>query len=39
MIERTSTEPGPWKVVASDDKLFSRIEVLEGLCERLESAL
>ena len=39
MIERTSTEPGPWKVVASDDKPFSRIEVLEGLCERLESAL
>jgi polyphosphate kinase 2 (PPK2 family) len=39
MIDRTSTDPAPWKVVASDDKLFSRLEVLEGLCERIESAL
>jgi AMP-polyphosphate phosphotransferase len=39
MIDRTSTDTAPWRVVASDDKLFSRIEVLEGLCERLEAAL
>ncbi|MBC8022359.1 MAG: polyphosphate:AMP phosphotransferase, partial [Burkholderiales bacterium] len=39
MIERTSTEPGPWNVIASDDKLFSRIETLERLCERIEAAL
>ena len=39
MIDRTSTERAPWNVVASDDKLFSRLEVLEGLCERLEGAL
>jgi len=39
MIERTSTEPAPWKVIASDDKLFSRIEVIESLCDRLESQL
>jgi AMP-polyphosphate phosphotransferase len=39
MIDRTSTEPGPWHVIASDDKLFARIEALERLCDRLESAL
>jgi polyphosphate:AMP phosphotransferase len=39
MIDRTSTDPAPWNVIASDDKLFSRIEVIERLCERLESKL
>ncbi|MGE5616261.1 MAG: polyphosphate:AMP phosphotransferase, partial [Bacillota bacterium] len=39
MIERTSTEIAPWHVIASDDKLFSRIEVLETLRGRLEAAL
>ena len=39
MLERTNTEPAPWDVVASDDKLFSRIEALEKLCGRLETAL
>lgn len=39
MIERTSTELAPWHVVASNDKLFSRIEVLMHLCQRLEQAL
>ncbi len=39
MIERTSTEPAPWHVTASDDKLFSRIETLERLCERIETSL
>ena len=39
MIERTSTDIAPWNVIASDDKLFSRIEVLERLCERMESCL
>jgi polyphosphate:AMP phosphotransferase len=39
MIDRTSTDPAPWKVVASDDKLFSRLEAIETLCERIESAL
>ena len=39
MIGRTSTEHGPWSVIASDDKLFSRIETLERLCERLEASL
>lgn len=39
MIERTSTEHGPWSVIASDDKLFSRIDTLERLCERIETSL
>lgn len=39
MIDRTSTQVAPWHVVASNDKLFARIEVLQTLCERLEQAL
>ncbi len=39
MIERTSTEPAPWNVIASDDKLFSRIEVLERLRDLLKASL
>lgn len=39
MIDFTSTDVAPWHVVASDDKLFSRIEVLTHLCERLAQAL
>ena len=39
MIERTSTDPAPWNVIASDDKLFARVEALERLCDRIESQL
>ena len=39
MVERTSTDPAPWNVIASDDKLFARIEVLERLRERLKASL
>jgi len=39
MVERTSTENAPWTIVASDDKLYSRIEVLKTLCRRIEEAL
>jgi polyphosphate:AMP phosphotransferase len=39
MVDRTSTDVAPWHVVASDDKLFSRIEVLRHLCDRIEGAL
>jgi len=39
MLERTSTEPAPWDVAASDDKLFARIEAIEKLCGRIEAAL
>jgi polyphosphate kinase 2 (PPK2 family) len=39
MIDRTSSEIAPWNVIASDDKLWSRIEVLKRLCETIEKAL
>lgn len=39
MIDRTSTDIAPWHVVASNDKLWSRIEVLRVLCDRLEATL
>ena len=39
MIDRTSTLIAPWHVVASDNKLWTRVEVLRILCERLEAAL
>ena len=38
MIDRTSTELAPWHIIASDDKMWSRIEVLTVLCDRLEAA-
>ena len=39
MIDRTSTRHAPWHVVASDDKLWARTEVLQTVCERIEAAL
>ncbi|TSE29920.1 Thymidylate kinase [Tepidimonas thermarum] len=39
MVDRTSTRVAPWHIVASDDKLWSRIEVLRTLCRRIEQVL
>jgi polyphosphate:AMP phosphotransferase len=39
MIERTSTEVGPWNLVAGNDKLHARVSVIEGLCDHIESKL
>jgi len=39
MLERTSTDVAAWDVIASDDKLFARVQTLERLCERIESQL
>jgi len=39
MIDRTSTQLAPWHIVASDDKLWARIEVLRTVCEQLEQTL
>ena len=36
MVERTSTRLAPWVLVEANDKPFSRIKVLEHLCEALE---
>jgi polyphosphate:AMP phosphotransferase len=38
MVDRTSTDLAPWHIVASDDKLYARIEVLRHLRERLRAA-
>ncbi|QJR16649.1 polyphosphate:AMP phosphotransferase [Usitatibacter palustris] len=35
MIERTSTDPAPWHLIAATDKLHARIEVLEKLTKAL----
>jgi polyphosphate kinase 2 (PPK2 family) len=39
MVERTSTANAPWHIIASDDKLFSRIEVLKTLTREIERQL
>ncbi len=39
MVARTSTELAPWTLVAGEDKLFARIQVLETFCETLSRAL
>jgi polyphosphate:AMP phosphotransferase len=39
MIDRTSTAPAPWTLVAANDKYHARIHVLRTLCERLEAEL
>ncbi len=39
MVERTSTQIAPWHIIASDDKLFARAEVLKTLCKRLDGEL
>ncbi|MGE0358728.1 MAG: polyphosphate:AMP phosphotransferase [Burkholderiales bacterium] len=39
MVERTSTEHGPWSLVAANDKLHARVSVIERLCELVESRL
>jgi polyphosphate:AMP phosphotransferase len=39
MVERTSTDGAPWRVIPADDKLYARIAILQTLCERLEAAV
>ncbi len=39
MVERTSNDDAPWKLVPANDKYSARIEVLKTLCERLEASL
>jgi polyphosphate:AMP phosphotransferase len=39
MIDRTSTEYAPWKLVGANDKRHARLEVLRALVDRLESEL
>jgi polyphosphate:AMP phosphotransferase len=39
MVDRTSSDLSPWNLVAANDKLSARVQVIEALCERLESRL
>ena len=39
MIDRTSTESAPWKLIAANDKYFARLEVLRTLADAIEAAL
>jgi len=39
MIDRTSTELAPWKLVPANDKYFARLEVLRTLADSIEAAL
>ena len=38
MIEKTSTDVAPWRLVAANDKFHARIEVLRRICEAIEAA-
>ncbi|MDP3290377.1 MAG: polyphosphate:AMP phosphotransferase, partial [Methyloversatilis sp.] len=39
MLERTHTEAAPWALIGSDDKYRARLDILQTVCDRLESAL
>ena len=39
MIDQTSTEIAPWKVIEAEDKSFARIKILRTIVERMEGAL
>ena len=39
MVVRTSTSYAPWTLVAGDDKLFARVQVVRAVCDQLEAAL
>ncbi len=39
MIERTSTLTAPWNLIEGNDKKFSRIRVLETVCNNIEERL
>lgn len=39
MVERTSTQTAPWKLVEANDKRHARVEILSTLCERVEREL
>jgi polyphosphate:AMP phosphotransferase len=39
MISKTSTAASPWTLIASNDKKFGRIQVLQSLCRGLQQSL
>ena len=36
MIERTSTDMAPWNLIAANDKLHARVQVLERLVQAIK---
>ena len=38
-VSRTSTINAPWTLVQGNDKRFSRVKILEAICERLADSL
>ena len=38
MLQRTSTEAAPWRLVSANDKRWARLEVLRSFCELLKDA-
>lgn len=39
MIDRTSSTPTPWELIAADDKRWARVETLRRLVDRIDAAL
>jgi polyphosphate kinase 2 (PPK2 family) len=39
MIEHTSTDVAPWRLVPANDKRFARVAVLEAVCDALKRRL
>lgn len=39
MVTHTHTSDSPWHLVAGDDKLHARVEVVRTVCKRLEAAV
>lgn len=39
MVERTSTEVAPWRLIPANDKQYARIEVLKAICGAMEQRL
>jgi polyphosphate:AMP phosphotransferase len=39
MLVRTHMDAAPWSIIQSDDKYQARINILQAVCSRLESAL
>lgn len=39
MVDRTSTDHAPWRLVAANDKYHARVEVLETICGAIERRL
>jgi polyphosphate:AMP phosphotransferase len=39
MVERTSTRHAPWHLIDGEDKKWSRVTIIERICDQLEAAV